>query len=617
MKKFFMFCFLFFAFCFRVYASHLDLYKIDGVYSSQFNMDNGSYFSSNQKKYVMDGRVVYCVEPGINIMTREYDSTFSLFDSGFSSDVLNSIGLIGYFGYDYPGHSTDNYFLATQELIWETIGNNEVHFTTGINNTGSLVDIESEKNEIMSLINNYNVKPSFDSDVVAGVYNEEIVLVDTNNVLSDYIVVSSNNNVRIDGNKLIINLNFLGNDKITLIRKKYDDLDGLFYFANDSQDFMFLRPYDVTSYIDVNSFIPYSNIMISKTAPVLSDIGPDNSFVYVDEGIDGVVFDLYAAGDILIGNDVFYVGDQFIQSIQIDDGIGQSIDLPNGDYYLKERFTLDEYVLNDDIFYVRLDNTSVEVYTHMIDIHNDRKRIFLNLVKHGESFEIGSDTVPLEGVEFGLYSSTDIYNNHGSLLINKDMLIRSFVTDSSGVINELVDIPFGTYYLKELNTLPGYRLDDNVYEFSVSGNGDGDINILIGKEPIVNEVIKGSLVIKKVDEFGNGLSNVGFKLFDSKDNLVFDGFTDKDGILSINDLLYGKYYFYEYSTPFGYISDDTLYEINILEDESIVSVSVLNHSYPITSDIYFIPKKLSLVGLSFGFFSLSLGVLYDKKIKNS
>ena len=617
MKKFFMFCFLFFAFCFRVYASHLDLYKIDGVYSSQFNMDNGSYFSSNQKKYVMDGRVVYCVEPGINIMTREYDSTFSLFDSGFSSDVLNSIGLIGYFGYDYPGHSTDNYFLATQELIWETIGNNEVHFTTGINNTGSLVDIESEKNEIMSLINNYNVKPSFDSDVVTGVYNEEIVLVDTNNVLSDYIVVSSNNNVRIDGNKLIINLNFLGNDKITLIRKKYDDLDGLFYFANDSQDFMFLRPYDVTSYIDVNSFIPYSNILISKTAPVLNDIGPDNSFVYVDEGIDGVVFDLYAAGDILIGNDVFYVGDQFIQSIQIDDGIGQSIDLPNGDYYLKERFTLDEYVLNDDIFHVRLDNTSVEVYTHMIDIHNDRKRIFLNLVKHGESFEIGSDTVPLEGVEFGLYSSTDIYNNHGSLLINKDMLIRSFVTDSSGVINELVDIPFGTYYLKELNTLPGYRLDDNVYEFSVSGNCDGDINILIGKEPIVNEVIKGSLVIKKVDEFGNGLSNVGFKLFDSKDNLVFDGFTDKDGILSINDLLYGKYYFYEYSTPFGYISDDTLYEINILEDESIVSVSVLNHSYPITSDIYFIPKKLSLVGLSFGFFSLSLGVLYDKKIKNS
>ena len=297
MKKFLLFCSMFFVFSFKVYASHLDLYKIEGVYSSQYNMDNGSYFSSNQKKYVMDGRVVYCIEPGINIMTREYES-LDLSRSNFSQDVLDEISLIGYYGYDYPGHSTDRYFMATQELIWEVIGNNEVHFTTGINNTGDYIDIDYEKNEIMSLVNSHYMKPSFDSGSFDVVVGDDLVLVDDNHVLSSYEVLSDN--AYIDGDKLVIKNILLGSNEIKLKRKKFDNLDSVYYMAYNSQDFMFLRVKDLYSSIDINGFVPYSNVSLYKTGDVLVDY--DGDFIYEERGLDGITFGLYSLDDIYVND---------------------------------------------------------------------------------------------------------------------------------------------------------------------------------------------------------------------------------------------------------------------------------------------------------------------------
>ena len=120
MKKFILLLALFFL-CDSVHASHLELVPIPGVFSSQRNMDNGSYFSSNQKKYYMDGRIVYCVEPGAQIYTNYYNGVLDLYSSGINSDIVDRISLIGYFGYDYPGHNSDSYFMAAKEFIWESV----------------------------------------------------------------------------------------------------------------------------------------------------------------------------------------------------------------------------------------------------------------------------------------------------------------------------------------------------------------------------------------------------------------------------------------------------------------------------------------------------------------
>ena len=599
-----------------VKAEHLDLVPIDGVYSSQYNMDNGSYFSSNQKKYYMDGKIVYCVEPGVGIFTNDFYGVKDLYSSSISADIIDKISLIGHFGYDYPGHMTDNYFLASQELIWELLGNNEIHFTTGINNTGDIVNVDYEKNEIMSLVNRYYIKPSFDGSSVSGIYGDSVVLIDQNNVLSNYSVLG---NGYIDGNKLIVNLDSLGNNDITLVRNKYDNLSSLFYKDDISQDFMFLRAPDVISNVSISSYIPLNQISIDKKGLMLD--GFDNDFIYKERGLDGVRFGLYASRDIHVG-DYNFSQDELVSTMETVDGFASSPLLPNGDYYLKEISTSDEFVLDDNVYDIHLDNSGEETFTYMIDLKNERKKIFINLQKHGEVFDgISSNEgnyldVPLGGIKFGLFSGSDIYSVDGELLVPKDSKIFDFVTDSDGVINEQVDIPFGTYYFKELETLPGYKLDPNIYEFSVSNGVDDNIKIMVTKEPIVNEMIKSCLVIRKIDSSGNALEGASFRIFDSYNNLIYEGTTDSEGIISIDNLAYGKYHFYEVSAPNGYYLSSKIYEINVSSDDDLIEVSVLNEKMPVTSDIYAVPNKLSTIGLGFGLLTLSLGVVVENRKEN-
>ena len=431
MKRFILFLFLFLM-CGIVHASHLDLVPIDGVYSSQHNLSNGSYFSSNQKKYFMDGRIVYCVEPGAGIYTNDYYGVNDLSLSGMSSDILDKISLIGYFGYDYPGHNTDKYFMAAQELIWELIGNNEIHFTTGINSTGDIVNIDFEKNEIMNLVNHYYVKPSFDGELVSGIYGEKVILQDSNNVLSNYEVLSDG--AYIEGDRLVIELDKLGSDSIRLSRKKYDKDSSVFYRDDSSQDFMFLRANSFESIIYTESFIPRNRVVVNKIGLALSDYS--DHFIYEEKGLTGVHFGLYASSDIYEDNNLVYMRDEMISELVTSDGSLVFDNLPNGDYYLKELSTIDGYILDDTIYDIHLSNSDKEVFEYMVNLNNDRQKIFLNISKNGEVFNgIVSDSgsysdIPLGGIKFGLYSSNDIYNVYGKklgslLLIVVEVLVKS------------------------------------------------------------------------------------------------------------------------------------------------------------------------------------------------
>ena len=599
MKKIILFCSMFFVFSFKVYASHLDLYKIEGVYSSQYNMDNGSYFSSNQKKYVMDGRVVYCIEPGINIMTREYES-LDLSLSNFSQDVLDRISLIGYYGYDYPGHSSDRYFMATQELIWEIIGNNEVHFTTGANDTGDYINIDFEKNEIMRLVNSHYLKPSFDSGSFDVVVGDDLVLVDDHNVLSEYEVVSDN--AYIDDNKLIVKNVSLGNCEIKLKRKKYDDLSSIYYRAYNSQDFMFLRVSDMYSSVNINGFVPYSNVSVYKTGEVLVDF--DGDFIYEERGLDNISFGLYSDDDIYINDELVYSSNQLVDELVTSNGYAISKNIPNGRYYLREFNTYDDLVLSDDIYF-EINNDSSLVYTYELKLKNERKSVSIDINKSGEIFDSlnNSHFDGLGGVKVGLYSHDDIYSYDNRLLVSKDKLIDSFVTDSDGKVSVSLNLPISSYYFKELDTLDSYVLDDSVHDVVISGNFES----ISYTADIVNYLKKGNVIINKFDIYGNGLDGASFELYRG-DDLIYEGSTF-NGNIRIDNLPYGQYKLFEVSAPDGYIKSDIVYDVLI--NSSIVNIDVYNERLPITSDIYFSRKLCSYISILFG-----LVILHGKKVKD-
>ena len=57
------------------------------------------------------------------------------------------------------------------------------------------------------------------------------------------------------------------------------------------------------------------------------------------------------------------------------------------------------------------------------------------------------------GAEFGLYAKEDILA-HGEVVVKADTLLGKAVSNEDGKAVFDLDLPFGTYYIKELRLLP-------------------------------------------------------------------------------------------------------------------------------------------------------------------
>jgi uncharacterized surface anchored protein len=81
-----------------------------------------------------------------------------------------------------------------------------------------------------------------------------------------------------------------------------------------------------------------------------------------------------------------------------------------------------------------------------------------------------------------------------------------------------------------------------------------------------NTPIRGNLKIVKRDAYEDTpLSGAGFRLFDSGGHLIDECYTDVNGELTFESLLYGSYQYQEFSPPKGYELDDTVYPFSITE----------------------------------------------------
>jgi len=128
----------------------------------------------------------------------------------------------------------------------------------------------------------------------------------------------------------------------------------------------------------------------------------------------------------------------------------------------------------------------------------------------------------LEGAIYGLYDD----NN----------LITTIETNKNGV-GFIDNLPFGKYYLKELNPSTGYQLDENLYEFEISRDN---------KEIYINSyesVIKGNIIINKYygEEENYELEDGAiFEIYDIYNNLI-GIYETINGMINVS-LEYGSYY---------------------------------------------------------------------------
>lgn len=201
----------------------------------------------------------------------------------------------------------------------------------------------------------------------------------------------------------------------------------------------------------------------------------------LDVPLGNVKYGLYAREDIYnYFNELVYHKGQLIKEIYTnEDGTFTIEGLYLGAYYLQELETVDNYVLDNKKY--EFDIEYIDQYTEVVvkdfSFTNKSERgIFTFLKVDSETKE------PLEGVLIEIY---DEFDN----------LVYQGTTDKEGKI--VLELPFGNYYLIEVEPLLGYEIDNEKHEFTVSKDNIEENFVL------ENSLIPKELKIEVPDTFKN------------------------------------------------------------------------------------------------------------------
>ena len=289
------------------------------------------YLSDKVEYFEIDGNTAYCIEPGMPISTTDY---IEMNELPYSNDIIEKIKLIGYYGYNYENHKTNNYRLATQALIWNLIGGQKVDFYTKQYGYGDYIDISKEKEEIQNLINKHYLKPTIND--IEEFYNNEIIIKDANEVLDNYeIEYQGKNNVQIKNNTLIIKI--LKQDKLILKRKKYDNKTSVFYEGNNIKSQMIaVLTLDEIDKIEINLSPIFGELKINKKSNKES---------------------IYNLKDAIYG--IYDLENNLIKEIKTDEKGNAQAKLTKGKYYLKEIKAPLGYHLDETKHYFEIDKENL------------------------------------------------------------------------------------------------------------------------------------------------------------------------------------------------------------------------------------------------------------------
>ncbi len=473
MKKILFFVFLLFVMCNVTKANEMILIKdrIDNTHTYYYDSNQGRYRYLLTSKYIFGDSVAYCIELGKPIDNFNYTYSSSFDGLSLSEDDINYIKLVAFYGYNYPGHETDKYYLAAQDIIWERLSNISVKYIRNMN-PNDFIDISKEKEEILWLISRHNLRPSFYDSNISIVRGKEHILVDTNNVLENY--GCNNDYMYYDGNKLIIQEKY-HDDSITFFRANYVDKQFFLYSSGNNQKMMSSGSlYD--DEFEVKLHFIDGSIKLKKLDKETGEVSSG------DATLNGAIYDLY-------DSDMNYV-DSFIT------GKKDKIDkLPIGEYFIKERTASEGYKLDLSTYVVNINesnlNREITVYEKIIKKRVDIFKVFDN----GGTGILTTE----EGVVFDVYDSAD----------NK---VGSITTDKDGYAS--IILPYGVYMFKQVNsTKDYYKVDD--FKVTVDNDDTRPIYKLLSDSEITARV---KIIKKDFDTSDNIVnSDIKFKIYDVRE----------------------------------------------------------------------------------------------------
>lgn len=292
----------------------------------------------------------------------------------------------------------------------------------------------------------------------------------------------------------------------------------------------------------------------------------NEAFEIGDNGeILNVTFGLFAEDDITAANGDTIPADGLIEIISVDENGNAAFtaDIPFGKYYVKELATDEHYILNDERHSFEFTYGGQTVKTVDIDVSGGEP--FVNKLIYGSvsGKKIDENGEPLGGAIIGLFKIEEAeFTAENATLTTETAEDGSF---------SFAEIPYGTWYIREIEQPTGFVLNDTVYPVTISEN-----EAVIEVE-IINEYIRGNVKTTKVDKDypDNKLTGAVFEIYsdtnedeklDKNDTLIGELKEADAGIYEINDLVYGHYLVKEKTAPDGFILDENTYPVFIETD---------------------------------------------------
>lgn len=286
-----------------------------------------------------------------------------------------------------------------------------------------------------------------------------------------------------------------------------------------------------TASVSFSNTLKRGNLKVIKTAE--------------DDFIEGIRFHLTGTSAAGIAVDEYAVTDAT--------GTAVFENLPIGSGYKLEEVDTKAYYVIPDAQTAAIEwNTVTECR-----FHNELKRSNLKVTKSAEDNFV-------EGIRFRLTGTSDC-----GIPVDEYA-----VTDSSGVaVFENILIGSG-YTLEEVDTAARYVIPDS-QTTEIRWNE-------VTEASFENKLVRGSIIGKKVDEYGNTISGALFGLFQenvtdfTEENAAMTALSDDSGIFAFQNVAYGSWIVRELRPALGFVLNENSYPVTVGEGEAMIEIVIEN-----------------------------------------